>query len=88
MGWNYLSIPNFNGIEIWKWLSTFIFHFKMNVIAFMLEFKLVHVSKRAPEGWCLTSGGQWHEEVDMPFLVRMADITGEGAEELHEVRSI
>ena len=56
----------------------------MNVIAFM------HVSEKVPEckGWCLTSGGQWHKEVDMPFLVRMADITGEGAEELHEVRSI
>ena len=32
-GWNYLSIPNFNGwtVAVWEWISKFIRHYKIYV---------------------------------------------------------
>ena len=36
VGWNYLSLPNFNGttVEVWKWISNFIPHFIGYVLAY------------------------------------------------------
>ena len=51
MGWNYLSILNFNGciVEIQELISNFIPHFIMDVIILcMLGSNVIHVSNRGP----------------------------------------
>ena len=54
LGFNYLSIPPFNGVavEVWECISNFILNFTRHVITFsMLKLKFTHVSNRKPRKW-------------------------------------
>ena len=59
--WDEIIHPfsNFNcaTIDIWEWTSNFISHFPGHVIThlFMLEFELIHISKRGIEAMYNTS---------------------------------